>query len=439
MPTTILTIASAAGFAFSQQGGKVPPTYDTVYFPATAGIALVGRATFTSFTDTAYSAQVPVLEFPTQTLGAGSVQSANLILQFSPLNNFTDEQLALFVEVYPGYDGSIAEADWTPFSTGNVGSVPFAQLVTGADIVIPVPPGLLQLAGPTAFRLHSGSVWGPPGSTRQDQWVLEDWALAVGPRLEVTYTPGPVGGTCHVVAGEAAGAPVAQCPLVGAEALNIVELAVVGPGGVAAAEQRVRVALSHSAAWRNLGGTIGAVTETAVEVELDGSGEGLVGLPPQASLGPLDGAGQGEQTALMTLPSGFEAVVVIPDIPTVRLEQLLSGSSGGLGATNALCAVSFSILNEPLSLLRVRLSAAALWERGIGDTVVHDATEVLVALDENGEGTVELAPQASLVGPNGAEVWWEFKLPGQDGWVRATVPDAATADFSDLVLDPISW
>jgi hypothetical protein len=101
--------------------------------------------------------------------------------------------------------------------------------------------------------------------------------------------------------------------------------------------------------------------------------------------------------------------------------------------------VTLNIPSAARETVSVRLSAPALWQEGPVTTRLVDSVVREFMLDGVGAGSILLQPQASLTGPNGAALWWEWKLPGQEEWVRTLVPDAGVVDFEDLALETIQW
>lgn len=400
-----------------------------------------------------WSAYDACVLYDTSPIGAGLVTAANLKFAFYVGGGFPHTGLGggFFINWY-AFDGTIAATDWIDFANLTAAlpsplaaTVAFASWSTALDAVVVTVPlaniANINAGGTTGLRFTTGSpADGWPlvgGGTRLDQLVIYGPGSGqTAPVLEITYTPA---GLCHLIPAETAGLPPVQCPETAVNANCVVSGRLLGPGGTPLAEATVPLRLSNAADWRNLGGPLGARSSWPRTFTTDATGGFAVSVPPRDSLCPLDGSDQARQFAQFTLPSGREVRVVVPDSATARLEKLLSGQVAALAPVFYATNVVFSIPDASWGTVLVRLSAPAYWQNALATFVLLDATETAVALAANGQGAIALAPQAALTGPSGATLWWEFKLPGEAGWTRAVVPDAASVDFENLVREAVEW
>lgn len=377
-----------------------------------------------------YSFSNLITAFDTSVCGAGAtINSVSIVWKRKALSAGDNANLSLGwgAGSWAGGVPGAADAEETPETDAFFGAV---SLIDGAVISCALSlPGNINVTGLSVLRWHCNTA--QPGVNNVNEiGVYATGAFA--PYLDIDYTPG---GGCHVVVNEAAGAAPAQCPGTALNALCAVATEVWLPGDSAA--WGTCFVQPNVAAAKQAGG---AVSGEPSAVVLGVLGAFLANLPPQIATCPLDPQIlQSAQTVRVSLPSGVAIDIVVPDSGTARLEKLLSGQVAALAPAHSLCLVSFTVPDAELSTVYVRLSAPAYWQRTGISSKLLDTSVIAVPLNASGLGSIDLPPQASMKGPSGAVLWWEFKLAGIEGWIRATVPDAASVAFEALPMEFVEW
>jgi hypothetical protein len=292
------------------------------------------------------------------------------------------------------------------------------------DIPITDLSGINQ-SGYTRLGLSVAENYAGVGVTDTQQFVVYGWDGDGddAPKLIVNGTP--PSGQCHTTQPDVAPS-VTQCPLTATLSECDVRCEVRALDGTQPPLVWWRAEMLEPSALRTSGGLIRSGFTLRAQDRQQDATAAQIACPPQSALCPHSVSVLQSDLRVEFRALGVRVWAEVPDSATARLEEIV-GLAAPSGAVNDLCTVSLDFGAENAHKpVMFSLSGVARWQGGGGALI--GTAPVIVRLDENGQGEIDLPPADALTAGVSVNAWIARAV---NMWF--TVPDASSCNMDDLV------